>query len=215
MLTISKMKVFWLYSNCCLFAEFHNREEELKNALAASKSEVRDLEISLREVEVGGKELKRLMKEATDSEYTISQKLAYETGARRGLEAEFEAVLKSLKSDQITIAGYEGELNDLKGATNYAMACIAVPAETEEQQSIVDCLIDTPNRILMLLRATSLAVATDALVRVKSHYPDVDMAKVGGGADTMKDLKALELEVEDSTMEVMDNIDYEGNGGDQ
>jgi hypothetical protein len=36
------------------------------------------------------------MKEATDSEYTVSQKLAYEIGARRGLEAEFEVVLKSL-----------------------------------------------------------------------------------------------------------------------
>jgi hypothetical protein len=45
------------------------------------------------------------MKEAIDSEYAISQKLAYETGARRGLEAEFEVVLKSLQNDQITIAG--------------------------------------------------------------------------------------------------------------
>jgi hypothetical protein len=44
-------------------------------------------------------------------------------------------------------------------------------------------------------------------VRVKSHYPDIDMAKVKGGTDTMKDLKALELEVEDAAMEVMDNID--------
>jgi hypothetical protein len=41
------------------------------------------------------------------------------------------------------------------------------------------------------------------------------MAKVGGGADTTKDLKALELEVEDAAMEVMDNIEYEGYGGDQ
>jgi hypothetical protein len=64
-----------------------------------------------------------------------------------------------------------------------------------------------------LLRATSLALATDALVRVKSHYLDVDMAKVGGSADTMKDLKALELEVEDAAMEVMENIDFEGDGG--
>jgi hypothetical protein len=90
------------------------------------------------------------------------------------------------------------------------MACIAVPAEGEEPQSIVDRLIDTPNMLLTLLRATSLAAATDVLVRVKSHNPDVDMAKVKGGADTMKDLKALELEVEDAAMEVMDNIDYEG-----
>jgi hypothetical protein len=155
------------------------------------------------------------MKEVADSEYVISQKLAYEKGACRGLEAEFEVVLKSLQSDQITIAGYEVELNDLEGTANYAMACIAVPAEGEEQQSIVDRLIDTPNRLLTLLRATSLVAAIDALVRVKSHYPDVDMAKVKGGADTTKDLKALELEVEVASMEVMDNIDYEGDSGDQ
>jgi hypothetical protein len=120
-----------------------------------------------------------------------------------------------LQSDQITVVGYEVELNDLKDAANYAMACIAIPAEGEEQQSIVDRLIDTPNRLLTLLRATSLAAMTDALVTVKSHYPDVDMAKVGGGADTTKDLKALELEVEDATMEMMENIDFEGDGGDQ
>jgi hypothetical protein len=197
------------------FAEFCNREEELKNALASSKSKVQDLEISLPEAEAGGQELKRVMKEATDSEYAISQKLAYEKGARRGLESEFEVVLKSLQSDQITIAGYEVERNDLKGAANYAMACIVVLAEGEEQQSIVDRLIDTPNMLLTLLRATSLAVATDALVRIKSHYPDVNMAKVGGGADTTKNLKALELEVEDTAMEVMETIDFEGDGGDQ
>jgi hypothetical protein len=107
------------------------------------------------------------------------------------------------------------ELNDLKGAANYTMACIAVPVEGEEQQSIVGRLIDTPNRLLMLLRETSFAATTNALVRVKSHYPDIDMAKVGGGADTTKDLKALELEVEDAAMEVMENIDFEGDGGDQ
>jgi hypothetical protein len=194
--------------------EFCNREEELKNALTASKGKVWDLEISLREVEARGQKLKRAMKEATESEYAISQKLAYETGARRGLEAEFEVVLKLLQSDQITIAGYEVELNDLKGAANYAMDCIAVPTKVEPH-SIVDRLIDTPNMLLTLLKATSLAAATDALVRVRSHYPDIDMAKVKGGADTTKDLKALELEVRDATMEVMDNIDYEGDDGDQ
>jgi hypothetical protein len=169
-------------------ADFRNREEERKNALATSWSKVRDLEIKVWEIEAGGLELKRAMKEATDSEYVVSQMLAYETAARRGLEAEFEVVLKSLQSDKITIAGYEVELNDLKGVANYAMSCIAIPEEGEQQQSIVDRLVDTPNRLLTLLRATSLAAATDALVRVKSHYPDVDMAKIKGGADTMKDL---------------------------
>jgi hypothetical protein len=103
-------------------ADFRNCEEELKNALATSRGKVRDLEVKVREIEAGGLELKRAMKEATDSEYAISQKLAYETAARRGLEAEFEVVLKSLQSDQITIAGYEVELNDLNGAANYAMS---------------------------------------------------------------------------------------------
>jgi hypothetical protein len=34
-----------------------------------------------------------------------------------------------------------------------------------------------------LLRATSFEAATDVLVRVKSHYLDVDMAKIKGGAN--------------------------------
>jgi chromosome segregation ATPase len=97
-------------------ADFRNREEELKNALATSSSKAR-------EIKAGGLELKRAMKEATDNEYAISQKLAYETAARRGLEAEFEVVLKSLQSDQTTIAGYEVELNDLKGLP--IMQCLA------------------------------------------------------------------------------------------
>jgi hypothetical protein len=153
-------------------ANFCNRKEELKNDLATSRSKVRDLEISLREDDAGARELKQVMKEVADIEYTISEKLAYEKGARQGLEAEFEVVLKSLQSDQITIAGYEVELNDLKGVANYAMDCIAIPPEVEGPQSLLDHLIDTPNRLLTLLRAMSLAAATDALVRVKSHYPN-------------------------------------------
>jgi hypothetical protein len=51
------------------------------------------------------------------------------------------------------------------------------------------------------------------LIRVKYHYPEVDMAKIKGGEDTMKDLRALELEVDDAANEVMENIDFEGDGG--
>jgi hypothetical protein len=136
-------------------ADFRNCEEELKNALVTFGSKVWDLKLKVREIQAGGLELKWAMKEAADSEYAISQKLAYETAARRGLEAEFEVVLKSLQSDQITIAGYEVELNDLKGAADYAMSCIPVPEEGEQQQSIVDHLVDTPNRLLLLVRATA------------------------------------------------------------
>jgi hypothetical protein len=57
------------------------------------------------------------------------------------------------------------------------------------------------------LKAASLAAATETLVRVKSHYPDVNMVKVGESSDTMKDLKALELEVRDATTAVMDTLD--------
>jgi hypothetical protein len=155
------------------------------------------------------------MKEAIDNEYAISQKLGYERGAHRGLEAEFEVVLKSLQSGQITIVVYEVELNDLKVVANYAMGCIAVLVEGEEPQSLVDRLIDTPNRLLTLLKETSLAAATDALVRVKSHYPNIDMAKVKAGPDVEKDLAALELEVQEDATEVMDNLDYEADDGDQ
>jgi chromosome segregation ATPase len=114
-------------------ADFRNREEELKNALATSRRKVRDLELRVREIKARGLELKRVMEEATANEYAISQKLAYETTAHQSLEVEFEVVLKSLQSDQTTIAGYEVELNDLKGATNYAMSCIPVPEEGEQQ----------------------------------------------------------------------------------
>jgi chromosome segregation ATPase len=194
-------------------ADFRNREEELKNALATSRSKIRDLEVKVREIEARGLELKQAMKEATESEYTISQKLTYETAARRGLEVEFEVVLKSLQSDQITNSRYELELNDLKGAANYAMSCIPVPEEGDQQQSIVDRLVDTPNRLLLLLRATGLASTTDVLVRVKSHYLEVVMTKIKDGADTTKDLQALELEVDEAATAVAVSIDFEGDDG--
>jgi hypothetical protein len=60
---------------------------------------------------------------------------------------------------------------------------------------------------------TILATATDALVRVKSHYPDIDMAKVKAGPDAEKELAVLELEVRDAAIDVMDNLDYEGDDG--
>jgi hypothetical protein len=46
--------------------------------LKNTNEKVRSLEVSLQEVDAGGQELKRAMKEAADSEYVVSQKLAYE-----------------------------------------------------------------------------------------------------------------------------------------
>jgi hypothetical protein len=50
-------------------------------------------------------------------------------------------------------------------------------------------------------------------VIVKSQYPAIDMAKVKAGADVEKDLAALELEVRDAAIKVMDTPDYEGDDG--
>jgi hypothetical protein len=155
------------------------------------------------------------MKETIDSEFTVTQKLAYEKWARRDLEVNLEVALKSLQNDQVIIAGQEVELTDLKNTAHYAMDMITAQVEGEEPKSALDHLIDISDRLLMLLKATSLAAATDALVRVKSHYPEVDMVKVKGGADTTKGLKALELEVCDAAMEVIDTMNYEGDDGEE
>jgi hypothetical protein len=85
-----------------------------------------------------------------------------------------------LQNDHVTIAGHEVEPRDLNSAANYAMDCIAVQVEGEEPKFVVDRLIGIPDRLLTLLKATSLAATTDALVRVKSHYSNVDMTKVKG-----------------------------------
>jgi hypothetical protein len=51
---------------CCLVG-FRSREEELNTALKNTKEKVQNLEVKVREIEAGGQELKRVMKEATDS----------------------------------------------------------------------------------------------------------------------------------------------------
>jgi hypothetical protein len=52
--------------------------------LVTSRSKIQGLEVKVREIEAGGLELKRTMKEATKSEYAISQKLAYVTPSFKG-----------------------------------------------------------------------------------------------------------------------------------
>jgi hypothetical protein len=49
-------------------ADFHKHEEELKNALATSRSKIHSPVGKVWEIEVGGLELKRAMKEATEGE---------------------------------------------------------------------------------------------------------------------------------------------------
>ena len=107
------------------------------------------------------------------------------------------------------------ELNDLKNVAHFAMDILASQVEGEEPKPAIDRLLAAPEKLLNLLKATSLAAATEVLVRVKSHYPDIDMVKVGEGPDATKDPKVVELEVRDAAMAVMDAIDYEGDDGEE
>jgi hypothetical protein len=104
----------------------------------------------------------------------------------------------------VIIAGQEVELTDLKNAAHYAMDMIAPQVEGEEPKSTLDRLNVAPEKLLDLLKATSLLSATEVLVRVRLHYPNVDMVKVGESADTMKDLRAMKLEVCDAAIVVME-----------
>jgi hypothetical protein len=82
-----------------------------------------------------------------------------------------------LQNDQVTIAGHEVELRDLKNATHYVMDCIAAQVEGEEPKSILGRLIETLDRLLTLLKVTSLAVATYVRVRVSHTTPTLTWSR--------------------------------------
>jgi hypothetical protein len=106
------------------------------------------------------------MKETIDSECVVSQKLAYEKQAQRDLEVSLEVALKAPQNDQVIIAGQEVKLKDFKNAAHFAMDIIASQVEGEEPKPAIDRLIAAPEKLLHLLKATSLAATTEALVRV-------------------------------------------------
>jgi hypothetical protein len=95
-----------------------------------------------------------------DSEYAVSQKLAYEKQARKDLEVSLEVALEALKNDQVTIAGQEVDLNDLKNAAHFVMDMLATHVEGEEPKSAIDRLLAAPEKLVDLLKATSLTTAT-------------------------------------------------------
>lgn len=97
--------------------------------------------------------------------------------------------LQSLKNDQVAIAGLQVEVNDLKNAADNVMDMVVPQVAREERKPVIDRPID-------LLRATSLTLAMESLVRVKSHFPEVDMVKVWEGPDEVKHLGAIEVVVQ-------------------
>jgi hypothetical protein len=52
-------------------------------------------------------------------------------------------------------------------------------------------------------------------MRVKSHFAEVDMVKIGEGPDAVKDLKVVKEEVRVVAEKIMDAIDYEGDDGEE
>jgi hypothetical protein len=123
--------------------------------------------------------------------------------------------LKVQQNDQVIIAEQEVELNDFNNVAHFAMDILASQVEGEEPKPAIDRLLTTPEKLLDLLKATSLAAATEALIRVKSHYPNVDMVKVGEGPDATKDPKVVELDVREAATAIMDAIDYKGDDGEE
>jgi hypothetical protein len=105
------------------------------------------------------------------------------------------------------------ELNDLKGAANYTMGFIAVPVEAEEAKFVVDRLIETPNRLLTFAEGDELGSGYRCPGEGQVTLPRRGHGQGQGGADAEKDLTALELEVQDTAMEVADSLDYEGDDG--
>jgi hypothetical protein len=95
----------------------------------------------------------------------------------------------------VTIAGLEVEVTDLKNAADLVMDMVESQVAGEEPKPAIDRRMCAPQKLVVLLRVTSLTTAMESLVRVKSHFPEVDMVKVGEGLDVSKDLKAVEPEV--------------------
>jgi hypothetical protein len=60
---------------------------------------------------------------------------------------------------------------------------------------MVDHLIAGPDRVTDLLKSTWKMAAIGAFSWVKSHYPDIEVAKVEAGPNEDTDLEALKVEV--------------------
>jgi hypothetical protein len=77
--------------------------------------------VDLRAADASGKELKETLKVTVDSEYAVRQKLAYERQTRKDLVVSLMVALQNLRNVQVTVAGLEVEVNNLKNVANYVM----------------------------------------------------------------------------------------------
>ena len=151
--------------------------------------------------------LKESTKAANDSEYAMTRKLAYEKRVRRDLEIDLVLAMQSLQNDQVAIAGLEVEIVDLKEATEYVLDMVAPQANPEEPTPLLDRLIAAPDRVTELLKVSCKTAAVGGLLRVKSHYAEVEVTKIVAGPNRDTDLKTLEAEVEAAAKKVVEDLD--------
>ena len=71
---------------------------------------------------------------------------------------------------------------------------------------MLDHLLVAPEKTTELLRETSYLAASGALVRVKSHYPEVNMSKIMDGPNPAADLDALEAEVDPAARKIVEGM---------
>ena len=172
----------------------------------ANKKE-KKLQKHLKEAEDAIKMLKESTKAANDSEYAMTRKLAYEKQVRRDIEIDLVVAMQSLQNDQVAIVGLEVEIADLKEAAEYVMDMVAPQANPEEPTPLLERLIAAPDRVTDLLKASGKTAAVGALSWVKSHYPEVEVAKIEAGPNRNANLDALEAEVEAAADKVVDDLD--------
>jgi hypothetical protein len=115
----------------------------------------------------------------------------------------------------VTITRLEVEVNGLKNAADHVMDMVEPQVAGEEAKLAIDRLLAVPQKLVDLLRAKSLTVATESLVRLKSHYLEVNMVKVREGPDGIKDLKDVEEEIRVAAEKIMDAINYVGDDGEE
>lgn len=99
--------------------------------------------------------------------------------------------LQALQNEQVAIVGLEVVMIDLKNVAGHIMDILVPQVSREEPRSLIDRLVLAPERVTELLRASSLTAAVETLVRVKSHYPEVNVTQVGDGPNQEVDLKAI------------------------
>ena len=150
----------------------------------------------LKEAKEAVRVLKESTAEAQQSESAMSNKLAYEKRVRRDLEIDLVVAMQTLQNDQVAIAGMEVEMTDLKRAAEYIMDMVVPQEDPEKPIPMLDRLLVAPEKTTELLRETGCLAASGALIRVKSHYPEVNMSKIMDGPNTAADLDALEVEVD-------------------